>query len=99
MSLKNRNKEPLINSFITKKTLSSSSNNLHSTIDLKHTEMLQHFQENENNTIPSLVKEKENLKNQISYLNNNQIEEYMEICDKIKQIKLQIRSLKKEKKQ
>ena len=99
MSLKNRNKESLINSFITKKTLSSSSNNLHSTIDLKHTEMLQHFQENENNTIPSLVKEKENLKNQISYLNNNQIEEYMEICDKIKQIKLQIRSLKKEKKQ
>lgn len=96
MSLKNQLKEPNINSFITKKP---SSNNLHSTIDLKHTEMLDFFQNTESNTIPHLLKEKILLKNQISFLKDNQIEEYMEICDKIKQIKLQIRSLKHKKKQ
>jgi hypothetical protein len=101
MSFKiNQNRDSVINPFITKKSslISSNTNNLHSTIDVKHTEMLQHFQENESKTIPNLLKEKDKLKNQILYLNDNQIEEYMEICDKIKQLKLQIRSLKQEKK-
>ena len=95
-NLKNINSReyPLSNS-----TTKKSQNNLHTTIDLKHTEMLQNFQNIENTTIPNLLKEKKNLKNQISSLNDNQIEEYMEICDKIKIIKEKIRSLKHEKKQ
>ena len=95
-NLKNINSReyPLSNS-----TTKKSHNNLHTTIDLKHTEMLQNFQNIENTTIPNLLKEKKNLKNQISSLNDNQIEEYMEICDKIKIIKEKIRSLKHEKKQ
>jgi hypothetical protein len=96
MSLKTGQiKELNTSSSITKKT----SNNIHTTIDLKHTEMLQYFQDIEFITIPNLLKEKNKLKNQIHFLKNSQIEDYMEICDKIKQIKLQIRSLKHEKKQ
>jgi len=72
---------------------------LHTTIDLKHTEMLQHFQNIESTTIPNLIQEKSQLKTQITTLKDHQIDEYMDICDKIKQIQQQIRSLKQEKKQ
>ena len=72
---------------------------LHTTIDLKHTEMLQHFENIESTTIPKLIQEKSNLKTQITILKDYQIDEYMDICDKIKQIQQQIRSLKQEKKQ
>uniref|UniRef100_A0A6C0HTV3 Uncharacterized protein n=1 Tax=viral metagenome TaxID=1070528 RepID=A0A6C0HTV3_9ZZZZ len=72
---------------------------LHTTIDLKHTEMLQHFQNIESTTIPNLIEEKTQLKDQITTLKDHQIDEYMDICDKIKQIQQQIRSLKQEKKQ
>lgn len=72
---------------------------LHTTIDLKHTEMLQHFQNIQTTTIPNLIEEKSQLKDQITTLKDHQIDEYMDICDKIKQIQQQIRSLKQEKKQ
>jgi hypothetical protein len=72
---------------------------LHTTIDLKHTEMLQHFQNIQTTTIPNLIEEKTQLKDQITTLKDHQIDEYMDICDKIKQIQQQIRSLKQEKKQ
>jgi hypothetical protein len=72
---------------------------LHTTIDLKHSEMLIYFQLTESTTIPALLLEKSTLKAQISTLKEHQIEEYLDICDKIHQIKHRIRSLKKEKKQ
>jgi len=72
---------------------------LHTTIDLKHSEMLAYFQLTESTTIPALLLEKSALKAQISALKDHQIDEYMDICDKIHQIKQRIRSLKKEKKQ
>ena len=72
---------------------------LHTTIDLKHSEMLARFQNIECTTIPDLLNQKTNLRVQISTLRENQIDEYMDICDKIKQIKQQLRSLKREKTQ
>jgi hypothetical protein len=61
--------------------------------------MLTRFQTIESTTIPALLVEKMTLKDQISTLKDHQIDEYMDICDKIKQIKQQLRSLKQEKKQ
>jgi L-lysine 2,3-aminomutase len=61
--------------------------------------MLQHFQNIQTTTIPNLIEEKTQLKDQITTLKDHQIDEYMDICDKIKQIQQQIRSLKQEKKQ
>ena len=72
---------------------------LHSTIDIKHGEMLQHFQNIESTTIPALIQEKKGLKEQIANLREHQIDEYMDICDKIQSVKQQISSLKQEKKQ
>ena len=71
---------------------------LHTTIDLKHTEMLKKFEKVDEDIIPSLQSEKTALKSKIHELRENQVEEYMEICDKIKQIQQKIRSLKQEKK-
>ena len=71
---------------------------LHTTIDLKHTEMLKKFEKVDEDIIPSLQSEKSALKSKIHELRENQVEEYMEICDKIKQIQQKIRSLKQEKK-
>jgi len=71
---------------------------LHSTIDIKHGEMLQHFQTIESTTIPALILEKQRLKGQIATLREHQIDEYMDICDKVQSIKQQIGSLKQEKK-
>lgn len=71
---------------------------LHTTIDIKHYEMLNRFQHIEDTTIPNLCNEKKALRSRISTLKENQIDEYMDICDKIKQIHQQIRSLKYEKK-
>jgi hypothetical protein len=72
---------------------------LHTTIDLKHTEMLTHFQNIESTTIPALLEEKQSLKAKISTLQEHQIDDYMDICDKIRTIRQQIGSLKQEKKQ
>ena len=72
---------------------------LHSTIDLKHSEMLTYFQTIESTTVPDLLKQKSNLKGQISTLREHQVEEYLDICDKIRQIQQRMRSLKQEKKQ
>ena len=72
---------------------------LHTTIDLKHTEMLNYFQKIESTTIPALLLEKQQLKDKIATLKENQIDDYMDICDQIRGIKQQISSLKQEKKQ
>jgi len=72
---------------------------LHTTIDLKHTEMLAHFQNIETVTIPELLNEKQALKAKIATLKETQIDDYMDICDQIRAIQQRIRSLKQEKKQ
>ena len=72
---------------------------LHTTIDLKHSDMLTYFQNIETITIPSLLTQKTNLKSKIRTLREHQIDEYMDICDSIKIIHQKIRSLKREKNQ
>jgi len=69
-----------------------------STIDEKHTEMLNQFHEIETNTVPSLIKEREHLKEVLKTLDETQIEKLMDIKDNIKNINLQIRILKLQKK-
>ena len=68
------------------------------TIDEKHTELLNLFHENETETIPRLLAEKERLKAIIPTLQDHQIDAYMEIRDKIFDIKSKIKELKQEKK-
>ena len=68
------------------------------TIDEKHTELLNLFHENETETIPKLLAEKERLKAIIPTLQDYQIDTYMEIRDKILDIKSKIKELKQEKK-
>jgi hypothetical protein len=68
------------------------------TVDEKHTEMLNYFHTIETETIPALVAEKTSLQAHIPTLTERQIDEYMEIRDKIQSIKQRIRALKGEKK-
>lgn len=68
-------------------------------IDEKHSEMLKQFHSNETETIPSLITEKSRLKNIIPTLKENQVDSYLDICDKIKNIQKQIRELRSQKKQ
>jgi hypothetical protein len=60
--------------------------------------MLNHFHEIESTTIPNLQTEKLRLKSIIPTLKYHQIDEYMDIRDKITDIRSQIRSLKSQKK-
>jgi hypothetical protein len=69
------------------------------TIDEKHTEMLNLFHDIETTTIPNLLAEKTRLKDIIPTLKDHQIDEYMDIRDKILAIQVQMRSLKSQKKQ
>jgi len=68
------------------------------TIDETHQSMLMKFQEHKEETIPTLIIEKKKLNAIIPTLKEDQVSEYMEICDQIKNITSQIRELKLEKK-
>jgi len=68
------------------------------TIDLKHTEMLNHFQEIEDVIIPKLIEEKSQLKSKVATLKDGQIDEYMDIRDKVLSIQQQIKELRRQKK-
>jgi len=68
------------------------------TIDEKHTEMLNLFHENETNTIPKLIEEKELLKSKVSSLKEHEIDAYMEIKDRVTFINKQIKDLKQQRK-
>jgi len=72
--------------------------NTSNTIDEKHTEMLNYFDKIETVIIPQLKREKEELINRIPLLLENQIEQYLDIRDKIKYIKVKIKELKNKKK-
>jgi hypothetical protein len=69
-----------------------------STIDEKHTEMLERFQNIESTIIPEIRKEIAQLKEKILSLNDNQIETFMDIRDRIYHLKSKIKILKQEKK-
>jgi hypothetical protein len=68
------------------------------TIDEKHKEMLRSFEEIETVTIPALNIEKKELKSKILTLKEHQIDVYLDIKDKIEQIKSQIKELRNRKK-
>ena len=68
------------------------------TIDEKHTEMLNHFNETETKTIPKLQIERAQLKHILTSFRETNIEKYMETKDNIQKITSQIRSLNREKK-
>jgi hypothetical protein len=63
------------------------------TIDEKHTEMLNQFHNNIENQIPKLTQEIADLKARAKTLGDHQIEEYMEIRDKILLKKKMIKKL------
>ncbi len=69
------------------------------TIDKKHDEMLDCFNNNENVIIPQLKKQKENYINDIKNLCKNDIDKYMELKDHINEINKKIKHMKREKKQ
>ena len=58
------------------------------TIDEKHTEMLNQFHDIETTKVPSLIKEREYLKEVLKTLDETQIEKRMDIKDNIKSINL-----------
>jgi hypothetical protein len=68
------------------------------TIDEKHTEMLNQFHEDETKTIPLLTQEIETLKTRLEELSESQIDQKMEIKDKIRYNKSKIRELTNQKK-
>ena len=79
-------------------TVTPKSTIISNTIDLKHTEMLNHFQEIEELTIPKLIEEKAQLKSIIPTLKDGQIDEYMDIRDKVLSIQNKIKDLRRQKK-
>ena len=82
---------------VSKRGYKSNHTSIH-TIDIKHSEMLHRFEDIENVKIPQLQQEKENLKNSVSKLKENQMDEFMKIKDRIHEIQQQIKALKQEKK-
>jgi len=68
------------------------------TIDVKHSEMLERFNNIETVMIPNLNKEKEELKSKVPNLKENQMDDFMRIKDRIGEINKEIKELKQEKK-
>lgn len=68
------------------------------TIDEKHTEMMNSFHKIEMETIPLLIAEKKQLIESIKTMNQSQIDQYLDVRDKILAIKGEIRELKQKKK-
>jgi len=68
------------------------------TIDEKHSELLELFERNREIVLPKLQEEIEDLKKTAKLLEDHQIEEYMDLRDKIIAIKTKIREIKHQKK-
>jgi len=68
------------------------------TIDVKHSEMLEKFENTELIIIPGLQKEKEELRERVKHLKETELEEFMKIKDRMKEINKIIKDLKLEKK-
>ena len=72
---------------------------LSTTIDEKHTEMLNYFHEIETEIIPKLILQKQDLKTRLLTLSQQkQIDEYMNVRDEIHLVSKQIRELKLQRK-
>ena len=69
------------------------------TIDTIHTEMVNKFQDIKDNIIPKLLEEKKEIKNKIRSLEDSQIEEFLDLNDKLENIKKTIKELKSQQKQ
>jgi len=69
------------------------------TIDIKHTELLDTFHKIETETIPKLLAEQEALKEKMKGLSKSQYDEYMDIRDRIKSIKQEVKQLTRQKKE
>ena len=67
------------------------------TIDSKHDEMLERFENIENIIIPNLENEKNSLINEARKLTKKQVDRYMDIKDRIKEINKSIKKFKNEK--
>jgi hypothetical protein len=68
------------------------------TIDIKHSEMLERFNNIEEVLIPNLKKEKEELKEKVKILKENELDEFMRIKDRVTEINKLLKNLKLEKK-
>jgi len=68
------------------------------TIDIKHSELLDRFEKIETELIPNLLNEKETIKETVSRLKEHQLEEFMKIKDRIRDINKELKTLKLEKK-
>ena len=66
------------------------------TIDEKHTELIQQYENNESEKIPQLETEIEKLKMQVKSLKPSQIDAYMDIRDQIQQKNLQIKQYRRQ---
>lgn len=67
------------------------------TIDIKHSELLDKFEKIETELIPNLLNEKEMLKQSVSTLKEDQLEEFMKIKDRLREINKELKQLKQEK--
>jgi hypothetical protein len=68
------------------------------TIDIKHSEIQDELYNINTTTIPSLIQEKKELTQKLSTISRSQIDEYMNICDKITEINQELRTLKRKSK-
>ena len=68
------------------------------TIDKKHNDYIKRFKQNNTKTIPNLVKDKEKLTKKLETLKDKDIEDKLDIKDKIKIINFKIKTLKREEK-
>ena len=64
------------------------------TIDVKHSEMLEKFENTELIIIPGLQKEKEELRERVKHLKETELEEFMKIKDRMKEINKIIKGFK-----
>jgi hypothetical protein len=69
------------------------------TIDEKHTELLTQFHDTETRVIPELIEEYNALKRRLVFVPESKIDERMEIKDRLKSIKAQIKTMKNQKKE
>ena len=67
------------------------------TLDTMHREFLTEFANDETKNIPKLNNEKKHLKKKIADLNDTDIEEKMELLDRVLEIKIAIKELKQKK--
>ena len=68
------------------------------TVDEKHNLLMNEFEKIENDVIPNLIRERDNLKEKIKKLKDHQIDEYLDIYDKVKKINEEIKKNKNKKK-